>query len=172
MVNDRLPAQVNIWPVLSNTIFTGLRISLEAMGANIVLAHIKPFDPKPPPIKEEITLTFSGSMPSMLGIDPEKVRVISSFIGGGFGSKGFMWANTILAPMASKLIRRPVKIVLERTGQMFTCAGRRSFTIQKIDLGADQSGKFNSVKHDTTSETSFVDEFIETAGIATKMLYN
>jgi xanthine dehydrogenase YagR molybdenum-binding subunit len=109
---------------------------------------------------------------SMLGIDPEKVRVISSFIGGGFGSKGFMWANTILAPMASKLIRRPVKIVLERTGQMFTCAGRRSFTIQKIDLGADQSGKFNSVKHETTSETSFVDEFIETAGIATKMLYN
>src|ERR1017187_9156270 len=72
---------------------------------------------------------------SMLGIAPEKVRVISPFIGGGFGSKGFMWANTVLAPMASKLIRRPVKIVLERTGQMFTCAGRRSFTIQEIALG-------------------------------------
>jgi xanthine dehydrogenase YagR molybdenum-binding subunit len=111
------------------------------------------------------------SIATMLGIDPAKVRVISPFIGGGFGSKGFMWANSILAPMAAKFIGRPVKIVLQRTGQMFTCAGRRSFTIQKIRLGADKQGKFISVKHETTSETSFVDEFVETAGGVTKMLY-
>ncbi len=108
---------------------------------------------------------------TMLGIQPDKVRLISPFIGGGFGSKGFMWANSLLAPMAAKLINRPVKVVLERTVQMFTCAGRRSFTIQKIGLGTDKEGKFTSVKHDTTSETSFVDEFTEQAGVATKMLY-
>ena len=61
---------------------------------------------------------------SMLDMMPDKVRVISPFIGGGFGSKGFMWANSVMAPMAAKLINRPVKIVLERTGQMFSCAGQ------------------------------------------------
>ncbi len=112
-----------------------------------------------------------NAISTMLGIAPDKVRLISPFIGGGFGSKGFMWANSILAPMAAKFINRPVKIVLERTGQMFTCAGRRSFTIQKINLGTDNGGKLTSVKHETTSETSFVDEFVEPAGVATKMIY-
>ena len=113
-----------------------------------------------------------AAIASMLGIQQDKVRLISPFIGGGFGSKGFMWANSVLAPMAAKFLNRPVKIVLQRTEQMFTCAGRRSFTIQKINLGTDNAGKFTSVKHDTTSETSFVDEFVENAGIATKMLYD
>lgn len=112
-----------------------------------------------------------AAIATMLGILKKNVRVISPFIGGGFGSKGFMWANSLLAPMAAKLVNRPVKIVLERTGQMFTCAGRRSFTIQKIGLGTDSNGKFTSVSHETTSETSFVDQFVENAGVATKMLY-
>lgn len=108
---------------------------------------------------------------SMLGISKDKVRIIAPFIGGGFGSKGFMWANSILAPMAAKLFNRPVRIVLDRTGQMFTCAGRRSVTIQKIGMGTDAAGKFTAIKHDIISETSFVDEFIENAGGATKILY-
>lgn len=107
-----------------------------------------------------------------LGISKEKIRVISPFIGGGFGSKGFTWANTMLAPMAAKLVNRPVKIVLSRSFQMFTCAGRRTKTIQKINFGAESSGKISSGKHETTSETSFVDEFVEQAGIATKILYD
>ena len=113
-----------------------------------------------------------GAIAGMLGMPLEKVRVISPFIGGGFGSKGFMWANSILAPMAAKLVNRPVKIVLQRTGQMFSCAGRRSFTIQKIALATDTAGKFTAIRHDTTSETSFVDEFVESAGVATKMTYD
>jgi xanthine dehydrogenase YagR molybdenum-binding subunit len=113
-----------------------------------------------------------SAIANMLSLSPDKVRVISPFIGGGFGSKGFMWANSLLAPMAAKLVNRPVKIVLERTGQMFSCAGRRSFTIQKVSLGADKQGKLMAIKHETTSETSFVDEFIENGGIATKMIYD
>ena len=88
-----------------------------------------------------------NAITSILGLQKENVRLISPFIGGGFGSKGFMWANSLLAPMAAKLINRPVKIVLERTGQMFTCAGRRSFTIQKIGFGSDNTGKLISLKH-------------------------
>jgi len=110
-------------------------------------------------------------MSSMLGVPKEKVRVVSYYIGGGFGSKGFSWPNTVLAAMAAKQVGRPVKLVLSRQ-QMFTTAGRRSQTIQKIALGAAQNGKLSAVKHDTTVESSFVDEFVETAGVATTMLYS
>jgi xanthine dehydrogenase YagR molybdenum-binding subunit len=112
-----------------------------------------------------------GLLVSMLGIPAEKVKVVSLYIGGGFGSKGFTWPNTFLAPMAAKLVNRPVKLALSRP-QMFTTAGRRTQTIQKISLGADSSGKLNAIKHATTSETSFVDEFVENAGVATSMIYS
>ena len=112
-----------------------------------------------------------GLMAAMLGIPPEKVKVVSLYIGGGFGSKGFSWPNTVMTAMAAKLVNRPVKLCLTRQ-QMFTNAGRRTQTIQKVSLGADSTGKLNAIKHDTTSETSFVDEFVETAGVATTMLYS
>lgn len=112
-----------------------------------------------------------GLMSSMLGVPKEKVRVISYYIGGGFGSKGFSWPNTVLTAMAAKLVSRPVKLVLSRQ-QQFTTAGRRSQTIQKISLGADQTGKLSAIKHANTVESSFVDEFVETAGVATSMIYS
>jgi len=111
-----------------------------------------------------------GLLAAMLGLEPEKIRVVAQFIGGGFGSKGFSWPNTVMAAMASKLVNRPVKIVLARQ-QMFTTAGRRSQTIQQVSLGATKEGKLEALKHATTSETSFVDEFIEPSGIASTMLY-
>jgi len=109
-------------------------------------------------------------MANMLGLEPEKVRLIALYIGGGFGSKGFSWPNTVVAAMASKLVQKPVKLVLARQ-QLFTTAGRRSQTIQKIGLGSDRDGKLQSIRHASTVETSFVDEFIEPSGVATPMLY-
>jgi xanthine dehydrogenase YagR molybdenum-binding subunit len=111
-----------------------------------------------------------GLLASLLGVEPEKVRVIAQYIGGGFGSKGFSWPNTVMAAMAAKLIARPVRIVLSRQ-QMFTTAGRRSQTIQQISLGAGTNGRLTTLKHATICETSFVDQFIEPSGIASAMLY-
>jgi len=108
---------------------------------------------------------------TMLAVPPEKVRVIARYIGGGFGSKGFTWANPFLAAMAAKQFNCPVKLVLARQ-QVYSAAGRRSQTSQKIALGADTSGKLVAIKHATISETSFVDEFVETAGVQTPMLYS
>ncbi len=112
-----------------------------------------------------------NAIAQMLGVPPDDVRLYSYFIGGGFGSKGFTWAHSVMAPMAAKQVGRPVKIVLSRQ-QMFTSNGHRSRTIQKISLGADKGGKLLAVKHLTSSETSFVDEFVEHAGVATKMIYD
>lgn len=122
----------------------------------------------------DATQSVAGSkalMASMLGVPPDKVHVISLYIGGGFGSKGFSWPNTVLTAMAAKLVNRPVKLSLKRQ-DMFSTGGRRTETIQKISLGADASGKLSALKHDTTSETSFVDEFVEPAGVASAMLYS
>jgi xanthine dehydrogenase YagR molybdenum-binding subunit len=112
-----------------------------------------------------------NAIAQILGVPPDDVRLISYFIGGGFGSKGFTWPHSVMAPMAAKQVGRPVKIVLSRQ-QMFTSNGHRSRTIQKISLGAGKDGKLTAVKHLTTSETSFVDEFVEQAGVATKMIYD
>src|ERR1700761_643108 len=111
-----------------------------------------------------------NAIAQILGVPPDDVRLYSYFIGGGFGSKGFTWPHSVMAPMAAKQVGRPVKIVLSRQ-QMFTSNGHRSRTIQKISLGAGKDGKLVAVKHLTMSETSFVDEFVETAGVATKMIY-
>ncbi|QJD95610.1 xanthine dehydrogenase family protein molybdopterin-binding subunit [Mucilaginibacter robiniae] len=111
-----------------------------------------------------------GLLSQFLSMPKEKVRVISYYIGGGFGSKGFQWPNTVVAAMAAKLVNRPVKLALTRQ-QVFTTGGRRSQTIQNVALGADASGKLTAIKHASTVETSFVEEFVETAGVATSMLY-
>jgi xanthine dehydrogenase YagR molybdenum-binding subunit len=121
----------------------------------------------------DATQSVAGSrklLGQLLGIQPDKVRVIAYYIGGGFGSKGFQWPHTVMAAMAAKLVGRPVKLPLSRQ-QVFTTGGRRSQTIQNVALAADSTGKLSAIKHASTVETSFVDEFVEPAGVATAMLY-
>jgi xanthine dehydrogenase YagR molybdenum-binding subunit len=104
------------------------------------------------------------------GIPPEKVHVISPFVGGGFGCKGFVWPHTLLAAMASRAAGRPVKLVLERE-QMFSTVGRRGRTEQTITLAADHSGKLLGIRHATLTETSQVGHFMEPCGKLTSVLY-
>jgi xanthine dehydrogenase YagR molybdenum-binding subunit len=107
----------------------------------------------------------------VFGLEKDDVHVLSPFLGGGFGCKGFVWAHPILAAVASKKLGRPVKLVQTRE-QMFTLNGHRSQTSQKITVGADAQGKFQAMSHLTTSVTSKVGEFVESCGLATMMLYN
>ena len=61
-------------------------------------------------------------MAQVLGVPEENVRVVSRFLGGGFGCKGAVWGHPLLAAMAARMLKRPVKIVLTRQ-QMFTSNG-------------------------------------------------
>jgi len=107
---------------------------------------------------------------SLFGIPKENVRVISHYIGGGFGCKGVPWAFAALAGLAAKVVARPVKLVITRQ-QMFSFVGHRSRTVQKVALGADASGKLTAISHDVLSASSRVDEFVEPAALQTRMLY-
>jgi xanthine dehydrogenase YagR molybdenum-binding subunit len=107
---------------------------------------------------------------TLFGVAPENVRVISHYVGGGFGSKGSPWSHIGLAVMAAKVTQRPVKIMLTRA-QMFGFVGHRPTTSQKVALAADATGKLLAVRHETLSYTSPIDEFMEPCGLATRMLY-
>ncbi len=95
-----------------------------------------------------------------LGIPSADVRVISRFVGGGFGCKGLAWPHIALAGLASKHLVRPVKLSLTRS-QLFTSNGYRSPTIQRVALGASADGKLKALIHSGTSLTSEKDDFVE-----------
>ncbi len=107
---------------------------------------------------------------ALLGMPVENVRVITKFIGGGFGGKGSTWAHTVLAAMAAKAVSKPVKLVLRRE-QMYGPVGYRPETEQHVQLQALKDGKLLLVRHETLSSTSTFDEFTEPSGFQTKMLY-
>ncbi|WGV24334.1 xanthine dehydrogenase family protein molybdopterin-binding subunit [Halotia branconii] len=107
---------------------------------------------------------------AVLGIDPKKVRVMSYFVGGGFGCKGSTWSHVPLAAIAAKQVKRPVKLVLGRI-QMYGPVGFRPETVQKVSLGATREGKLTALRHSGTSQTSTFDEFIEPVGKSARMIY-
>lgn len=106
----------------------------------------------------------------VLGLPKENVRIISHFLGGGFGCKGFTWSHPLLAAISARKIGRPVKLALTRQ-DMFTSCGHRARTIQELSLGATRDGKLTAIRHVTTTQTSEVDEFIEPCGLTTRILY-
>lgn len=107
---------------------------------------------------------------NLFSIPRENVRVLSRFLGGGFGSKGSPWSHVPLCVMAAKVTKRAVKLSLTRQ-QMFHFVGHRPRSIQKVALGADKSGKLTAIKHELVSWTSRFDEFVEPAAAWTRPIY-
>ena len=104
------------------------------------------------------------------GLKPGDVRLVSYFTGGGFGSKGGAWSHQILAAMAARVVKRPVKLALTRR-QMFGPSGGRAMTVQRISLGATRDGALTAIRHASTSNTSTIEDWIEPATSQTRMLY-
>ncbi|WP_257450021.1 xanthine dehydrogenase family protein molybdopterin-binding subunit [Archangium lipolyticum] len=106
----------------------------------------------------------------LIGLPQENVRIISRYVGGGFGCKALPWSHLILSIMAAKAVSRPVKLVLSRR-QMFTLVGYRPKTLQKLELAADAKGKLTAIRHTGYSETSENDGFNEPFSNTSGMLY-
>src|SRR5262249_26782554 len=107
-------------------------------------------------------------------ISPDDVRVVAYFVGGGFGCKGTTWSHVVLTAMAARAVGRPVKLALARR-HMFGPVGYRSQTLQRVTLGAKadgpSAGKLTAIRHESVSQTSTFDEFVEAVGRPTEMLY-
>jgi xanthine dehydrogenase YagR molybdenum-binding subunit len=85
-----------------------------------------------------------------LGIPKEKVRLVSPFLGGGFGSKLFLRADAVLAALGARAIGRPVKVTFPRP-LVFNNTTHRPATIQRIRIGAEPDGKITAIGHESWS---------------------
>jgi xanthine dehydrogenase YagR molybdenum-binding subunit len=106
----------------------------------------------------------------VLGMPQEKITVVSRFVGGGFGGKAYVWPHTLMAALAAREVRRPVRIQLTRA-QMYSMVGRQPATIQTITLAADKTGKLTGIRHESISPTSVFDNYIEYAANASRSLW-
>jgi xanthine dehydrogenase YagR molybdenum-binding subunit len=105
-----------------------------------------------------------------LKIPVENIRLISPFIGGGFGGKLWVNADAILAAIASRQLKQPVKIALTRQ-QIFHVTTHRSDTIQRVRLGTDREGRILAIGHDVFSGNSPSEQTYEGAALQTRTLY-
>ncbi|HEY9472460.1 MAG TPA: xanthine dehydrogenase family protein molybdopterin-binding subunit [Mycobacteriales bacterium] len=111
------------------------------------------------------------SLAPVFGIDPDRLRVVSPYVGGGFGCKGMPKAHNVLAGLAAQMVAgRPVKLALTRQ-QMFDLVGYRTPTIQRIQLAADRDGRLTAITHDVVEQTARIKEFAEQTATPTRTMY-
>lgn len=111
-----------------------------------------------------------ASYAAFFGIPKENVVIRSPFLGGGFGSKAILNGPQILAILAARMLRRPVKLALSRA-QMYGPVGHRGQTWQRLRLGTDAEGRLTALHHAVVSATSSYDDFLEPAAAASLPLY-
>lgn len=104
-----------------------------------------------------------------LGVPKENVRLISPFIGGGFGGKLFVRSEALLAALGARAAKRPVKVALTRP-LMFNNTTHRPATIQRIRIGATRDGKITAIGHESWSG-DLPGGQPETAVLQTRLLY-
>jgi len=111
-----------------------------------------------------------ANLAATFGLEAAAVRVISPHTGGGFGVKGYVWPHELLAAMAARVMRRPVKLVLTRR-DMYGMVGTQPRVIQEIRLGADSTGKLVSMIHVVSNVTGLTEDYIEFATVPSRSFY-
>jgi xanthine dehydrogenase YagR molybdenum-binding subunit len=116
-------------------------------------------------------VNFRGVLAQMFGLPKENVRVISKFLGSGFGGKLFPWTHCSLAAAAARQLDKPVKLVVSRK-MMFQTVGHRPRTQQRVRLGATQDGKLVALLHEYVNHQGMLDGYHENCGEATPFHYS
>lgn len=120
--------------------------------------------------KSQYVYNVRNHLASIFGIEPENVNVISPFVSGAFGASLRPNYYPLLVSMASREIKRPVKLSFTRR-QMFTGHGYRPYTWQKVSIGADKAGNFTVITHELLANTSSFENWSEGFPVA-RMIYN
>jgi xanthine dehydrogenase YagR molybdenum-binding subunit len=111
----------------------------------------------------------AGDVAATLGVSRDKVRLMSPYVGGGFGGKLFVRSDAVLAALGSKATGKPVKVALTRP-LMFNNTTHRPATIQRIRLGAGTDGRLTAIAHEGWSG-NLMGGGPETAVNQTRLLY-
>ena len=107
---------------------------------------------------------------NVFGLKMKNVRVISPFVGGGFGSGLRPQYQVFMATLAALELKRPVKVVMTRQ-QMFSF-GHRPGTVQRVAMSADANGKLTSIQHGAWGETSKYEDYTEIVVNWSGTMYN
>jgi len=110
-----------------------------------------------------------GDVAKTLGIPKANVRLVSPFVGGGFGGKLFVRADALLAALGAREAGRPVKVALQRPLVMNNTTHRPA-TIQRIRIGATRDGRITAIAHEGWSG-DLPGGQAETAVNQTRLLY-
>ncbi|UXH80577.1 aldehyde oxidoreductase molybdenum-binding subunit PaoC [Roseateles amylovorans] len=110
-----------------------------------------------------------GDLARTLNLPRANVRLISPFIGGGFGGKLFLRADVVMAALGAKAAGRPVKVALQRP-LIINNTTHRPATIQRLRIGAERDGKITAISHESWSG-DLPGGAPETAVAQTRLLY-
>ncbi len=114
--------------------------------------------------------SHQAGVAATLQMSRANVRIVSRYIGGGFGGKLPYFADQVLAAIAAKRLDHPVKVAFTRQ-QMFHLTTHRTQTFQRLQIGADHDGTLLSLSHVAWSQTARGDNFVENVVQPTRQLY-
>jgi xanthine dehydrogenase YagR molybdenum-binding subunit len=118
----------------------------------------------------QLTTSPREGLARTLNIPPDNVRIITRYIGGGFGNKLPYYVDATLAAIGARMLRRPVKVAMTRP-QVFNTTTHRSASEQRVRLGADRDGKLTAYGQDAVVQSARFDTFTEPVSLAARSLY-
>ena len=115
------------------------------------------------------------SMQTYLGralkLPVENIRVVSEYIGGGFGVKGISWFHTPVTALIARDLNRPVKLLPSRE-DMYGLYGNRPKNEQHVRVAARRDGTMTAYEMSSKASTSVTDDFFYPAMIHGHLMIN
>lgn len=105
-----------------------------------------------------------------VGVEPDRVRILAPYVGGGFGSKLGISSEHVAAAIAARELNRPVRVVLSRQ-TVFDAVLRRTETWQRLRLAADATGRLTGIGHEDRVSNLEGESFFEPVNAATRFMY-
>src|SRR3984893_6789779 len=118
----------------------------------------------------QLTTSPQEGLARTLNIPKEDVRVVTRYVGGGFGNKLPFYVDSTLAAMGARIVRRPVKLAMTRP-QLFHMTTHRTASEQRLRLGADRDGPLTGYGQDALVQCARFDHYAEPVCGAARMLY-
>ena len=118
----------------------------------------------------QLTESPQEGLARTLNMRKEDVRVITRYIGGGFGGKLPYYFEATLAAIGARMLKRPVKVAMTRP-QTFHLTTHRSASEQHLRLGANLDGRLTAYGHDALVQAASFDDYVEPVMLAARTLY-
>lgn len=127
---------------------TNTRVIVSAMEPRATVAEYNPeFEKFTLHVGTQGVAGYRGAMSNMIGIDPDKMRIISKEVGGSFGMKGSAFNEAIVVLHAARDLGRPVKWTADRSESFLSDHHGRAMTFE-LGLALDKDGNFLALRVD------------------------